>query len=307
MSHKIIYYTKRFRLRGSVFPSFFLVLGDPRMAFAVALSLLIPAVLCAEQSPSQLVMALSGEDAFARFMAEEKLVEMGDSAIPALKPLATSPGFAPGRQYAIIILARIGSEESIRLLLEILENEPDVKLRAFVCRHLGRLGVEEAVPIIGAWLFGIQGKSFEGWYPGVSKPTLFWLEHVYALREIGSEKGIPILERMRKTKHGGGGGQALRQAYHVGLVELKHQAEFWKAIRRVPGLEPHMRLLLDFFRKDMLASIRLYRDKIIRGGLEGQWVLEDMKNHPNKKLREAAAAVLKDYGKLKVQRQEDGT
>lgn len=256
---------------------------------------------------SKLVDALSGEDAAARFMAEERLVEIGDASIPFLEPLAKSSGFSPTRQYAIIVLARIGSEESIRLLLEILEDEPDVKLRALVCRHLGRLGVEEAVPIIGKWLFSIQGKSFEGWYPGVSKPTLFWLEHVYALREIGSEKGLPILERMQETKHGGDGGRALRQAYHVSLVELKYQMEFWKLVRRVPDLEPHMRVLFDFFRKDMLASIRLYRDKIVSGGLEGQWVLEDMKNHPDKKLREAAAAILQNYGKLQVQRQEDGT
>lgn len=256
---------------------------------------------------SKLVDALSGEDAVARFMAEERLVEIGDASIPFLEPLAKSSGFSPTRQYAIIVLARIGSEESIRLLLEILEDEPDVKLRALVCRHLGRLGVEEAVPIIGKWLFSIQGKSFEGWYPGVSKPTLFWLEHVYALREIGSEKGLPILERMQKTKHGGDGGRALRQAYHVSLVELKYQMEFWKLVRRVPDLEPHMRVLFDFFRKDMLASIRLYRDKIVSGGMEGKWVLEDMKNHPDKKLREAAAAILQNYGKLQVQRQEDGT
>lgn len=269
---------------------------------------LFPLISYADRaSENQLVMALSGEDAFARFMAEEELVKMGDDAIPALRPLATSPGFTPARQYAIIVLARIGSEESIRLLLEILEKEPDVKLRALICRHLGRLGVEEAVPIIGDWLFSIQGKSFGGWYPGVSKPTLFWLEHVYALREIGSEIGIPILEKMRKTEHGGGGGRALRQAYQVNLLELKHQIEFWELVRQVPDLETHMKLLFDFFREDTLALIRLYRDKIISGGLEGKWVLEDMKNHPDKKLRKAAAAVLKNYGRLKVQPQEGGS
>lgn len=256
---------------------------------------------------SELVAAIGGEDAVARFLAEEQLVGMGDDAVAALKPLATSSGYAPARQYTIIVLARIGSERSIRLLLEILEEEPDVWVRALICRHLGRLGVEEAVPIIGKWLYSIRGKSFEGWYPGVSKPTLAWLEHVYALREIGSEKAIPILEEMRKTKHGGRGGPALRSAYQVNLTDLKSQAEFWRAVRRVPGLEPQARMLFDFFRKDTLALIRLYRDKVVRGGLEGQWVLEDMKNHPDEKLREAAAAVLSNYGELQVQAQEDQT
>ncbi len=256
---------------------------------------------------SELVAALGGEDAVARFLAEEQLVEMGDYAVAALEPLATSSGYAPARQYAIIVLARIGSEQSIRLLLDILEEEPDVWVRALVSRHLGRLGVEEAVPIIGKWLYSIRGKSFEGWYPGISKPTLAWLEHVYALREIGSEKGIPILEEMRKTRHGGRGGPSLRSAYQVNLNELKSQAEFWRAVRRVPDLERHARLLFDFFRRDTLALIRLYRDKVVRGGLEGQWVLEDMKNHPDARLQKAAAAVLSNYRKLDVRTLEDQT
>jgi len=259
------------------------------------------------RNASEVASALSGEDAVARFLAEEQLVEMGDEAVAALKPLATSSGFTPGRQYAIIVLARIANEEAIAILLEILEKEPDVKLRALVCTHLGRLGVEEAVPIIGKWLFTIEGQSVPGWYPGVSKPTLFWLEHVYALRAIGSEKAIPILERMRKTRHGGKGGGALRMAYQECLVDLESQAEFWRAVRRVPDLEPDVKLLFEFFRKDTLASVRLYRDKIVRGGLEGRWVLEDMKNHTDDKLRKAAETLLTHYGNLRIQPEKDET
>ena len=246
----------------------------------------------------ELVAALSGEDAVARFLAEEQLVELGNDAVDALKPLATSSGFTTGRRYAIIALARIASDDAIKLLLAILEEEPDIRLRALVCTHLGRLGVEEAVPIIGKWLLTIEGKSLPGWYPGVSKPTLFWLEHVYALRTIGSERAIPILERMHKTRHGGQGGNALRTAYQECLVELNRQAKFWQAVRCVPALEPDVQLLFDFFRKDTLASIRLYRDKIVHGGLEGQWVLEDMQNHPDEKLQRVAASLLSHYGNL---------
>jgi len=256
---------------------------------------------------SDLTAALSGEDAVARFLAEEQLVEMGDEAVAALAPLATSSGYTPGRQYAIIVLARIANENAIAILLDILEKEPDVKLRALVCTHLGRLGVEEAVPIIGKWLFTIEGKSLPGPYPGVSKPTLFWLEHVYALRAIGSEKAIPILERMQKTRHGGQGGGAMRMAYQECLVELESQAKFWGAVRRVPGMEPDVKLLFEFFRRDTLASVRLYRDKIVRGGLEGQWVLEDMKNHTDEKLRKAAGTLLTHYGNLGIQPPKDET
>lgn len=254
---------------------------------------------------AELVAALSGEDAVARFLAEEQLIEMGDEAVAALNALATSSGYTPGRQYAIIVLARIANENAIAILLEILEKEPNVKLRALVCTHLGRLGVEEAVPVIGKWLLTIEGKSLPGWYPGVSKPTLFWLEHVYALRAIGGEKAIPILQRMRKTRHGGQGGGALRMAYQECLVELESQAGFWRAVRRVPDLEPDVKRLFEFFRKDTLALVRLYRDKIVRGGLEGRWVLEDMKNHPDEKLRKAAGTLLTHYGNLRIHSEKD--
>ncbi len=96
-------------------------------------------------------------------------------------------------------------------------------------------------------------------------------------------------------------------AYQACLVELESQAEFWRAVRRVPGLESDVKLLFDFFREDMLASIRLYRDKIVRGGLEGRWVLEDMKNHTDGKLRKAAGMLLTHYGNLRTQLEKDET
>jgi hypothetical protein len=261
-----------------------------------------------QDKPSELVSALVGEDAVARFMAEEQLVEMGDTAVPVLKPLATSPGFTPARQYAINILARIESQKAIELLLRVLEQEQDVKVRALICRHLGRLGVEEAVPIIGKWLFTIQGKSLDflnGREPQGTQPWYAWIVdwyawivHVQALREIGSEEGIPILEELLKTGHGGRAGHDFMMAYEDNLRELRKEAAFWNAVRRTPGLEEEVRLLFRFFRRDSLAAIRLYRDKVIHLGLEGRWVLEDMRNHPDKKLQQAAAALLKAYDNL---------
>jgi len=269
------------------------------MAFVMAFCLLAPVVSGADRSLSRLVGDLSGKDAVARFTAEEQLVKMGDKAVAALKPLATSPGFTPARQYAIIVVARIGNEKAVRLLLDILEKEQDVKVRALACKHLGRLGVEEAVPLVGKWLFGIKGKNFKGAYPGYpASPTLAWLEHVYALREIGSEKGIPILEKMAAARHGGPGGRQLMKAYRNNLNELKKEARFWKAVRRTRGLEKHVKLLFAFFRKDTLALIRLHRVKVVSGGREGRWVLEDMKTHSDANLRKAAAALLENYGKL---------
>ncbi len=256
-------------------------------------------------SISELVSALAGQDAVARFLAEEQLAEMGDAAVSALEPLATSPGFATARQYSINILARIGSDRSVQLLLRILEQEPDVHLRALICRHLGGMGMAEAVPIIGKWLFTIQGKSFnpEG-EPQATNTWYAWAVHAHALREIGSVDGIPILVKMLIKKHGGRAGRALTEAYRQDLSELKQEAAFWNAVRRTPGLESHVKMLFQFFRRDTLALIRLYRDKVMRLGLEGRWVLEDMGNHPDEGLRQAAMLMLKEYDKLKAAKDE---
>ena len=262
--------------------------------------LLMLSGLCRADRDMELVNALSGQDAVARFMAEEQLVEMGDDAVPVLRPLAASAGFTPNRQHAINILARIGTHQAVQLLLEILEQEPDVKLRALICRHLGWMGVEEAVPIIGKWLYTIQGKPFghEG-HPLATNTWYAWIIHVHTLREIGSEDGIPILEKMLETKHGGKAGREFTVAYQENLEELRKEAAFWKSVRQVSGLESQVKLLFQFFRRDTLALIRLYRDKLIRLGPEGRWVLEGIGNHPDEKLQQAAASVLKSYEDLK--------
>lgn len=96
-------------------------LGGTVAAFLVGGSLL--PLARAESHSAGLVGALRGEDAVARYRAEEQLVTLGDEAVEALGPLATSPGLAPARQYAIIVLARIGNKKAIRLLLDILRNE----------------------------------------------------------------------------------------------------------------------------------------------------------------------------------------
>jgi len=261
-----------------------------------------------QSSPSKLVSLLASEDAVALLIAEEQLVKMGDAAIPALEPLATSPGLTPAREYAINILGNIGTKQAIKILLRILDQEQEVIVRSVVCRHLGRMGVEEAVPIIGRWLFTIQGKSFNWVHhqdrrklmgsPRVLSRAYAWMEHVYALSAIGSEKAIPILEKMLKTPHRGEAGRALITTYKQHKNELEKEAEFWKAVRRIPGIESKVKLLFSFFRKDRLAIIRLYRDKVIRGGIEGRWILEDMKKHPEPKVREAATTLLKYYPNL---------
>ena len=195
--------------------------GLGRQFTFLAIFLLFHILSAAAEVDTRLVNALAGEDAVARFMAEERLVQMGDAAIPALEPLATSSGFAPARQYAINVLAQIGSEQAVHLLLRILEEEPDVMVRALICRHLGRLGVEEAVPIIGKWLFTIRGKAFDyGGEPQVVNLWYAWAVHVHALREIGSEKGIPVLEEMLSVDHGGRAGREFTNTYRENLREL---------------------------------------------------------------------------------------
>jgi hypothetical protein len=278
------------------------------MTSIVILFILVSAALYAKPNDSQLVMALSGEDAVARFMAVEELTKMGDTAIPSLEPLATSSGITLERKYAISILGSVGTEKAVEILLRILEKEQDVHIRGMVCHHLGWLGVEEAVPIIGRWLYTIQGKSFDWLDPRDGKkiygsarilcPVSAWMEHVYALWRIGGKEAITILETMVKTKHGSDAGKELMFTYKQHLAELKKEEAFLDEVRRVPGLESHVKRLFSFFRSDKLAIIRLYHDKIIRGGLEGRWVLEGLKNHPDPELRQAAATLLKHYEKI---------
>ena len=82
------------------------------------------------------------------------------------------------------------------------------------------------------------------------------------------------------------------------LSELQREAAFWSEVREVRGLEKHVRLLFQFCRRDTLARMRLYRDKLVGLGREGRWVLEDMKHHPEEQLRQAAIALLRVYDKL---------
>ena len=252
-----------------------------------------------------LVRSLGGDDAVARFTAEEQLVKMGDDAVPALERAASVPGFAPARQYAINVLARIKSRRATQSLLTILKREPNVKARALICRHLGRLGVEEAVPIIGKWLLTMQGKPLRDWDrrgggdPQVLTPAYAWIMHAEALRDIGSAEAVPILEEMLKKRHGGRTGRELTKAYQVNLAEIKEEVAFWQAVRRVPGLEKDVKLLFRFFRRDDLALVRLYREKVVRLGREGRWVLDSMQNHSDAELRQAAGALLREYDTLR--------
>ncbi|MBM4039627.1 MAG: hypothetical protein FJ290_14055 [Planctomycetes bacterium] len=262
-------------------------------------------VRSAERAPSDLIRALGGEDAVARLEAEETLVAMGDAAIPGLERLATSPGYTVERQYAFNILAAIRTQKAIAVLLHVLEQEQDVMPRGALCQHLGRLGVEEAVPIIGKWLLTIQGQPVDigggdrYGNPMVVTRSYAWVRHVHALRNIGGEQATPILEKMLAKPNTGKGGERINRACRTDLAELKREAGFWQAVRRVPGLEAEAKRLFAFFRTDTLALIRLYHDKLIERGTEGRWVLESLERHPDGAVARAAKAMLAHYGKLK--------
>ncbi len=251
-----------------------------------------------EPRVSKLAESLAGDDAVARYLAEEQLVEMGDAALPALKPLVLSEGLTPARRDAFGILARIRTPQSIRCLLDVLEGEKDLQVRGVVCGHLGRLGVEEAVPVIGKWLMTVRGQTFrrkEWWESG---PWTDWILHVHALREIGSEAGVPLLGALLQAKNPGEGGAQLMRSYREDLEDLRQEKHFWAAVRGVEGLEPRVKRLFASFRTDTLAGIRLYRTGVVRLGIQGRWALEGMTHHPDAQLREDAAVFLKHYDRL---------
>ncbi len=246
-----------------------------------------------------LVRALDGEDALARFRAEEELVKMGAASVGALRSLALSRRFTPARQRAFNVLARIDTGNARALLIDALKRERGAAARGALCLHLGRMGAKEAVPIIGRWLRTIEGKSFPGASePWVKEPFYHWVRHVHALRDIGSEDGIVILERLSGKRHAGEGGRILTRAVRQNLAELGREVAFRKAVRQVAGLEIHLDRLVAFFRRDDLARIRCYRDKVIAGGREGNRVLIGMRRHSDVDLRAAAGALLEHYGDL---------
>jgi hypothetical protein len=268
---------------------------------ALALCLLVRGA--GAESPRKLVAALSSDDAVARFAAEEQLIAAGDVALDALERPATSRGSDPTRVRAIHIVAQIGTPRAQALLLRILEREPDVQVRGLVCRHLGRLGVEDAVPVIARWLRTIRGRPI----PRVQHPVVLtdnygWMCHADALREIGSETGIPVLEEMIRAGHGGAGAQMLMRTYREALFELQREQTFRRAARGVPGVEAAADVLFDFFRRDTLACIRLYRMKLVALGTEGRWVLEDLRRHPDAKVRDAAKTLLAAWPRLQRHR-----
>ena len=283
--------------------------GLGRRSFLIGvLAMLNSGIVMPAEDPGQptgLVEALTGKDAVARFQAEERLVVLGDAALPALGRLAASRGHTPAREYAINILARIASPKAVRLLCEILQKEPNVMVRGVICQHLGRMGVAEAVPIICKWLLTIEGQSLgigggDRWgNPMVVTTSYAWVRHVHALRNIGREEAIPVLEQMQRAGNGGRGGKRLMRAYQDDLRELRSEAAFWRSVRAVPGLEDEVARLFRFFRRDPLALIRLYRDKVIGLGTEGRWVLEGLQKHSDPRLSEAAERVLAHYGKLR--------
>jgi hypothetical protein len=161
------------------------------------------------------------------------------------------------------------------------------------------MGVEEAVPVIGKWLLTIRGKTLDSWdKPVVTTPTYQWIRHVYALEEIGSEKGIPILEEMLRAPNPGRGGKEFVRACQDSLQELRREAAFWKTVRGVPGLEEDAKKVFALCRKDTLAGIRLYRVNIMALGLEGRWALEDLPKVKEEDVRRAAETLLKDYDAL---------
>jgi hypothetical protein len=254
-------------------------------------------------TPRELIAALSSDDAVARFEAEEKLIASGDASLAAMAGHATSRGSGPVRVRVIHIVGQIGTPRAQALLVRILAREPDVQLRGLVCRHLGRLGAEEAVPVIGKWLQTICGKPMPRMqHPVVLSDNYGWMCHADALREIGSEEGIPILERMIRAGHRGPSAQAFMRTYREALFELQRERTFRHAVRGVRGAEAAADALFGFFRRDTLARLRLYRMKLVALGTEGRWVLEDLRRHPDGKVRDAAKKLLATWPRLQRHR-----
>lgn len=250
------------------------------------------------------INALSGPDAVAEASATQKLLQLGDNAVPALAKLAGDPGPLAPRLIAVELLGRIGTPPAVDALLAILPAEKNLAVRGQVCIQLGYAGDARAVPVIAEWFKTIGPRALDDLRgPKELQPSTCYIRHVEALGMIGDERAIPILEDfVRKIPPGIGVGGFLSNfvtgAVNETLEDLKDRAAFMKSVRKHDGLEQAIRPLLNHLRRDRVARFRLAEDEVIRHTSRGKSVLDGLVNHREPAIAAAAKALLFHWDQL---------
>ena len=254
-----------------------------------------------------LIVALSGPDALAEFHASRALVAKGDEAVPALERLVPMHRDAslPPRMIAVELLGEIATDKARLALIRLLDTETNLAVRGQLCRELGALREERAVPVLTKWLDTIGPDALND-VPGPKEvqPSTCYARHLEALGMIGDERAVgPIQAFDRKVPanvgYGGWLTGMIHQAVQNALDDIRENTSFWQAVRNQPGLEKDITPLMNCLHTDPVASFYNHAGQVKRHTPEGKTVLEDLVRNPDPAVARGAKALLDHYGSLK--------
>jgi len=278
----------------------------PRVVMIVAVLCYCGASTFAQDAldPTALSSQLGSQDAVAEAQARQQLPAMGERAVAALAA-RTAPGqvFA-GRMIAVELLGQIGTPAARDRLLELLKDEKNLAVRGQIIMQLGYLREDRAVPLIADWLGTIGPRALDD-VPGGKEfqPSTCYLRHLEALGMIGDESTIPVIEQFRRKippgiGYGGFISNFVDSGAREAVEEVKQKSAFRKAVSRQPGLDRETAAMFAFCRRDPLARLRLYEDKVIRHTPEGKATLATLAGHSDPAVAQGARALLEKWDEL---------
>lgn len=292
-------------------------IGMATVCTAKACIMVLSIFLCSQMVPgaiserdaeiSQLTGALKGESAVAEWHASQRLMDLGDAAVPAVAQLVSAPGRLAPRLVAVEVLGGIGTEAAMDALLGILGQEKHLAVRGQICMQLGNRRERRAVPVIAEWLAGIGPRSLND-VPGPKEvqPSTCYIRHVEALGMIGDDSAVQILKEFRRKipqniGYGGFITGFLTEAVDQALEDIEDNSAFWRAVGMYGGLADSIAQVFRYFRSSNLAELRLYESEVIRRTKEGKVILQRLTKRDNPELATAAMALLQKYDDLAIQ------
>lgn len=259
---------------------------------------------------SQLVKALSGDNALAEWKASKKLAELGDVAVPPLAELAGSQEPLVPRSLAVEILGKIGTKAAMDALLKLLKVENNLAMRGQICMRLGYAREKRALPIIAEWLRTIGPRALNDVHgPKEVQPSTCYIRHVEALGMIGDESAIPILAEFKQNippniGYGGFVTNFVTGSVNQALADIRDNAAFWQSVEKHPGLAERIAPLFRYFHTNNVAKFRHYESEVVRGTKPGKGILQSLTKQADSKLAMAATTLLDRYDDL--ERNEGG-
>ena len=253
-----------------------------------------------------LIAALTGPNAHAEYVASQKLVAMGDAAVPALTKLVRTGRNVPPRLVAVELLGKIGTIPARDALIALLKAEKNLAVRSQLCMQLGALRESRAVPVLAAWLETIGPRAIHDVRgPKEVQPSTCYIRHLEALTMIGDPAVIPDIEAFKKripqrVGYGGFLTHFVTRGADDAIAALRERAAFLKAVRAHPGLAKAAKLLFDHLHTDRVARFRQHADEIVRGTAQGRKILERLSGRKDKRLAASAKALLAKFGALNL-------